>query len=268
LNYWWQLASRYSTSPTRVRAPIPRCSGSMCPSGNLQRLRLRIRRSDFEPKAALSGLENNYPEQGVENLRSAGVKGGGYSCFLARPLSCQRHFGCGALRCRGAFRRIDRPTPGDSILPSHLRHSEGPLRNSDWSWSPTSLHSTRGRWPFNLPLKASNRHPRSDGRQRQQASREELFDQGFPHGSPLPLGWKSTASGERAPPLGPAGLSTRTGSRTHHKLLIINGHAQRRGRGRSSSGCALINCSEHFNPFARKTGFVPGLFAPPPRPMS
>lgn len=142
-------------------------------------------------------LKNNYPEQGVENLRSAGVKGGGYSCFLARPLSCQRHFGCGALRCRGAFRRIDRPTPGDSILPSHLRHSEGPLRNSDWSWSPTFLHSTRGRWPFNLPLKASNRHPRSDCRQRQQASREELFDQGFPHGSPLPLGWKSTASGER-----------------------------------------------------------------------
>jgi hypothetical protein len=173
LNDWWQLASRYSTSPARVWAPIRRGTGSMCRSGSLQRLWFRIRRSDFQPKAAQSGPENALPiaERGVETLPSGGVKGGGCSCFLARPLPCQRHFGCGALRCRGSCRRIDHPTPGDSILPSHLRHSAGPLRNLNWSWSPTSLHSTRVRWPFNLCSKMPNWHldpiaARSSGRQR------------------------------------------------------------------------------------------------------
>jgi hypothetical protein len=197
--------------PTRVRAPIPRCSDSMCPSGSLQRRRLRIRRSDFQPKAALSvGPRKQRPiaEREAESLPGAGVKGRGYSCFLARSLSCQRHFGCGALRCRGAFRRIDRPTPGDSILPSHLRHSEGPWRNSNWSWSPTSFHSTRGRWPINLSSKTSNWHLRSDGRQRQQASREELFDQGFPRGSAIRMGWNRRR---------PASAPHRSGLQVHHR---------------------------------------------------
>jgi hypothetical protein len=167
----------------------------MCRSGSLQRLWFRIRRSDFQPKAAQSGPENALPiaERGVETLLSGGVKGGGCSCFLARPLPCQRHFGCGALRCRGSCRRIDHPTPGDSILPSHLRHSAGPLRNLNWSWSPTSLHSTRVRWPFNLCSKMPNWHldpiaARSSGRQRQPANWIELFDQGVPHGLPAILG--------------------------------------------------------------------------------